>query len=241
MYFPRLSNPRSGEAVFAMPRVEQTSQKQVFPDINKKARQDKPKQVPTDIIIRSKMQNSEQIKSDKVVQDRDLAMHCHSSSKKKKQLRFGSVHIRYYGIVLSENPGSVTMGPSLELGWEYDACSPKTVDYFEEKRRRYYSKRNEMIITPNERWKLLERTGYTSEEIMRATFNINSVKKARWHTFVLKPHEERVQERIEAWVRSIGLGRRWKKSRDNAYLWQKASCATRESSQTGLLNLQPCV
>jgi hypothetical protein len=151
----------------------------------------------------------------------------HGASKKlpmeKKCISFGNVDLRLYPVVLSENPGSGGNGPSLELGWIYEPCGKlQSLDRYEQSHERRYQERDDMIIAPEERRKLLERIGYTNHQIMMGTIHVKCAKRDRWETIELTPRQERLQEEWEKLWRNAWIPRKLKQMNDKTHIWTKS-------------------
>lgn len=93
--------------------------------------------------------------------------------------RFGDITIRDYPITLGDNPGGKTVGPSLTIEWE--PCSSRTVKLsaYEKERRKELRRKDQLIIDPKQRQKLLRRCGFSTEEILQAKADVQIARKRR--------------------------------------------------------------
>jgi hypothetical protein len=94
---------------------------------------------------------------------------------KNKATRFDTIEIRYYPVVLSDNPAG-KYGPPIELGWEWEfttqqhdlaSCNENKLklDEYERERQR---KRNSLYLSQVEREAILREANYTEKELMEA-------------------------------------------------------------------------
>jgi hypothetical protein len=99
-----------------------------------------------------------------------------------KQIKFDTVEIREYPIVLSTNP-ACEYGPSIEIGWEYDTNADKaiTVSQYEKERigkrkREKPGRPSQLYLSQVRREAILKEAGYTEEEVKTA---VRGKRKAR--------------------------------------------------------------
>jgi len=127
-------------------------------------------------------------------------------------IKFDSVQVRYYPIVLSENPACHGPGPSIEIGWAYfehpSASNRKIlVDEYEKIREKDRKRWKQMRLSCQERYKLLTRMGYNNNEIMRAALNVRRIKQERVESMTITKSRERRQERFESMLRKVSRTR----------------------------------
>lgn len=108
-----------------------------------------------------------------------------SSSITSKRMRgftvgFKSVEIREYKRTLGDNP-SVSRGPAITLGWEYDFCDPVCINRYEEDRGKRRI-RHELLMPPFIRVRHLKESGYLLNEINEAVKDIEIAKIKRKET-----------------------------------------------------------
>lgn len=122
-----------------------------------------------------------------------------TSSSSDKKVAFDKIHIRQYERSLGDNP-SVSCGPALTLGWNYDpadsiSCS---LEEYETSREGYRRHKNEMVVPRPIREAILQKDcGYSRVEVARVVKEINMCKAKRRQTLTNLQHaklEERVEE-----------------------------------------------
>jgi len=88
-----------------------------------------------------------------------------------KQIKFNTVEIREYPIVLSNNP-ACEYGPSIEIGWEYTDTLFKVSQYEKERigkrRRERPGRQSQLYLSQVRREAILKEAGYTDEEVKTA-------------------------------------------------------------------------
>lgn len=99
---------------------------------------------------------------------------------KTNQIKFKTVEIREYDIILSNNP-ACEYGPSIEIGWEYTAANAIRVSQYEKERigKRRQEKRgrpSKLYLSQVRREAMLKEAGYTDKEIKTA---VKEKRKAR--------------------------------------------------------------
>uniref|UniRef100_A0A7S2PCG5 Uncharacterized protein n=1 Tax=Skeletonema marinoi TaxID=267567 RepID=A0A7S2PCG5_9STRA len=101
-----------------------------------------------------------------------------------KQIKFNTVEIREFPIVLSNNP-ACEYGPSIEIGWEYTdintADNAIRVSQYEKERfgKRRHEKKgrpSKLYLSQVRREAILKEAGYTDKEVKRA---VREKSKAR--------------------------------------------------------------
>ena len=145
----------------------------------------------------------------------------------RKRVRFSSVQIRRYQMVLGDNP-YCSIGPPVSLGWEYDTLPD--MDVLKYDRMRQSQRRtniNHLALSSNQRNDLLDRLGVSEEERRLVEKEVNRVQRHRAMDSVWKE----ITGPFEAVVDSARKMRRVFK-RQNARLDDDESCST-TSSQSG--------
>ena len=94
---------------------------------------------------------------------------------KTKMVQFDTVEIRYYAIVLSDNPGC-GFGPAIELGWDYEQTNKMKLNTWHLVRG---SKKRGLYLSPNKRTDMLLDANYTKDELKTAMFTKNKIIRAR--------------------------------------------------------------
>lgn len=107
----------------------------------------------------------------------------HSSSGGDSAVRFGTVEIRSYPVILGNNP-SPSAGPPVGIGWQHDpeATLKKDIDSYEESRASVGSRRSKaehLKIAASAREEMLLEAGYSREEIRLATLRAQKDKLRR--------------------------------------------------------------
>ena len=107
------------------------------------------------------------------------------SETNNKVTRFDTIEIRYYPVVLSNNPGG-KYGPPIELGWEYytteqhdiDSCNASkfNLDVYERDRR---PKRKNIYLSQVAREAMLRDAEYTEKELEEAMRRKNRARSSR--------------------------------------------------------------
>jgi hypothetical protein len=102
-----------------------------------------------------------------------------------KATRFDTIEIRYYPVVLSDNPAG-KYGPPIELGWEYytteqhdvDGCnaSKLNLDAYEMERR---PRRKKIYLSQVAREAMLRNANYTEKELQEAMRRKNRARSSR--------------------------------------------------------------
>lgn len=123
-----------------------------------------------------------------------------SSRSCKTSVIFTEVKVRRYDIVIGDNP-SVTMGPPLSIGWEFESESSFNIDEFEECRGVRRSSA-EMVMPRAVREELLLSNGFTKKEIMEVVKEVAKCKNNRQLT-VENMKFEPVELKIENCKRSL--------------------------------------
>lgn len=135
--------------------------------------------------------------------------------KTTKQIKFNTVEIREFPIVLSNNP-SCHYGPSIELGWEYIISSNSTdgaidISQYEmeregKRRREKAGRPSKLYLSQVRREEMLASAGYSTKEVKTA---VKDKKKARRQRSLSKFFRlrSRAQSHFEARRREKKLGR----------------------------------
>jgi hypothetical protein len=86
-----------------------------------------------------------------------------------KVTQFDTIEIRYYPVVLSDNPAG-EYGPPIELGWEYTTqhttSTAAKVDAYESERQ--HTRKNRLYLSQDAREALLRDANYSEKEMKEA-------------------------------------------------------------------------
>ena len=96
-----------------------------------------------------------------------------------RKVSFGSVHVRHYERIMSDNPSS-TNGPSVGIGWEFVKKRPKEIDEFEKTRKG--RRKSELMLSRAQREKIIKSLGYTDREIAAMVRESNKLRFQRRQT-----------------------------------------------------------
>jgi hypothetical protein len=136
--------------------------------------------------------------------DHDEKISLCNKIKKKRSVSFCEVQVRNYDRVLTVNP-SVTSGPAVGLGWNYDVNEDQhySIQKFEDSReltRRCSIK--ELALPRSYREELVRSLGYTQREIASSTRQIIRLKNQRKQT-IQNLHASSMEEFIEKATRKV--------------------------------------
>ena len=101
-----------------------------------------------------------------------------------KQVKFNTVEIREYDIILSNNP-ACEVGPSIEIGWDYTdvntadnaiRVSQYEKERFGKRRVEKHGRQSKLYLSQVRREAILKEAGYTDKEVKAA---IRDKQKAR--------------------------------------------------------------
>lgn len=115
-------------------------------------------------------------------------------------ISFGSVDVRYYERIASDNPSS-TSGPSIGIGWNFKGRGQLTVDEWEKERAS--QRRKVFQLSAEKRTKLLIAAGCTNKEIVDMIRIVNKSRSQRKST-IDNLHTQTVEEVVEQTTRSLG-------------------------------------
>jgi hypothetical protein len=119
------------------------------------------------------------------------------SSRNKNVVSFGSVTVRSYERIMSDNPSSAC-GPSIGIGWAFVQEESTTVDEWDNDRLEEAcmqmranpvlspkkQKRSNLLLSPKKRVDMLLRVGYSDKEITEMVRNINKTRIQRRNTVI---------------------------------------------------------
>ncbi|KAL7526014.1 hypothetical protein ACHAWF_001598 [Thalassiosira exigua] len=141
-----------------------------------------------------------------------------------KQTRFGTVEIRRYPIVLSDNPGG-KHGPPIELGWDYTedgnemsndrretAGGTMSVSFYEKGRQG--RRRSRLYLSHLQREEMLLQAEYTQRELDRATRRATTVRRKRCLSYMLSNPAQKVESNVRGDVAARKLRRAKENLRD---------------------------
>jgi hypothetical protein len=106
-------------------------------------------------------------------------------TKHDREVKFDSIEVRKYPIVLGDNP-SCTIGPPLTLDWEYEEEPAVDLDVYECERPRHRHLRY-LVVNYYRRHDILRNAGYSEAEIKQATQAVAKVQRQRNITLLLNP------------------------------------------------------
>jgi hypothetical protein len=107
--------------------------------------------------------------------------------RRRKRVTFTMVQIRRYPIILTDNPACPT-GPPLGLGWEYEVLPKMNIVDFESFRlrsRRFQT--SHLILSHYKRLEIVQRMGYSKEEIAQVEHEMATIQRHRKVTFSFSP------------------------------------------------------
>lgn len=124
----------------------------------------------------------------------------HGKSPDDFSVRFGTVVVREYPIILGDNPGA-SAGPPLSIDWQHNAEYTIDMDVFEEQRpeRREMA---ELRMPSDVRSSILHNAGYSRKEIVELLRPINISRRER-RTTANTLHLQPIQELLEKLLRKI--------------------------------------
>ena len=108
---------------------------------------------------------------------------CNSS---RSEVRFDSVQVRGYSIVLGDHP-SCSYGPPVSLDWGFDEYKPVAVDLYEDNRGPRRSMREMLMNYYHRKHILTVFGGYTEEDLKRATNVVKKTQRERYVTRAFLP------------------------------------------------------
>jgi len=101
-------------------------------------------------------------------------------------VRFSDVTVRKYPYVLGDNPGGKTNGPPVSIGWHHFSSRTLSVDEYEDSKKSRSSRqrsngrgRRPVCMSTGKRLKLLQRGGYSFEEILVASEAVRADRERR--------------------------------------------------------------
>ena len=98
-------------------------------------------------------------------------------SRQKRAVTFSSITLRTYDIILGDHP-NCKFGAPISIGWDYHECNVLPVDIYE-KCRGERKKMKKLYLNSGRRRKLLERAGFSIEEISDAINDVQIVQLYR--------------------------------------------------------------
>mmetsp|Transcript_16507 Transcript_16507/g.39517 ORF Transcript_16507/g.39517 Transcript_16507/m.39517 type:complete len:160 (+) Transcript_16507:304-783(+) len=123
----------------------------------------------------------------------------------KKTTHFDTVEIRYYPIVLSNNPDG-SYGPPIEFGWEY-STEHDTLKVSSYEQERKDTRKPRLYLSQNEREAMLRKANYTEKELKKAMRDKNSARRKRNRSNLLMNPVTKIQMSLQASVRTKKLNR----------------------------------
>mmetsp|Transcript_54631 Transcript_54631/g.132668 ORF Transcript_54631/g.132668 Transcript_54631/m.132668 type:complete len:196 (-) Transcript_54631:1612-2199(-) len=126
------------------------------------------------------------LKQDRVTGDDDAP----SIEKETKRINFGNLRIQKYPIILGDNP-SVSYGPPISIDFQWFQDVEQDIEEYESQRPRrkvtYYNQRRHhgpkwilLMISQVRREEMLERAGYSKEELRTTEREVARVKRRQW-------------------------------------------------------------
>lgn len=119
--------------------------------------------------------------------------------KPKRSVSFGVLEVREYDMILGDNP-SVSYGPPLQLGWNYNHLGSVSLDFYETNRHKRRTVRQMMMNYYYRKNALIHVWGYSEEEIKRVVKKINRDQMKRSLTNAFMP-TGKVEEVVQSAVR----------------------------------------
>jgi len=102
---------------------------------------------------------------------------------RSSKVKFTNIEMRYYPIILGDNPGGFLGGPPLSMSFEYSHRVVMAIEQYESKRKSERKFGNQLLTTPLFRKNLLIReAGYSEATINEAEKEIEKIKKKRKST-----------------------------------------------------------
>lgn len=123
-----------------------------------------------------------------------------SLNRRNRNVSFHMVDVREYKISISLNP-SCSEGPPIELGWEFHSLPSVSVDRFEQCRGPKRRLPEFVLSETSRRRMLLERGGYSRQELKEAVREVEHHKRQRILTYMMLPAralDEAAEEMFEA-------------------------------------------
>mmetsp|Transcript_36208 Transcript_36208/g.79256 ORF Transcript_36208/g.79256 Transcript_36208/m.79256 type:complete len:203 (-) Transcript_36208:4-612(-) len=111
--------------------------------------------------------------------------------KSKKSVRFDMIEIREYPYVLGDNP-SVSNGPPLSVGWQSQSQFFVNLEEYDDAKAEPRS-RTEMRFDGMLRVHILQRSGHTMSDIVKATAAVRRIQQQRQETIQSCTHVLRFQ------------------------------------------------
>lgn len=117
---------------------------------------------------------------------------------RRRIVSFGSVQIRHYERILSDNPAS-RKGPSIGIGWKYTEHEPIKVSKFEGLRKKQRCRRaSELVLSRKQRERLIYQLGYTERDMAIMVREINKCRYKRQQTVNnLSAQVQKMEEAVE--------------------------------------------
>jgi hypothetical protein len=104
------------------------------------------------------------------------------SSPNKKQVTFGMLTIQEYPIEMGDNP-ACSIGAPIQIGWKPQSTSTRNLDFYEYLRQpERRQSRKELMIPAHIRSHILFGAGYSAEEIVSTSLEMERIKKLRIET-----------------------------------------------------------
>ncbi|CAJ1950846.1 unnamed protein product [Cylindrotheca closterium] len=118
------------------------------------------------------------------------------------KVRFDSVEVREYPIILGDNP-SCRQGPPITIGWEPKSDVFTPVDEFEKLRsEERHSDPDEMFVSSFNRIDILKKLGFSRRDIKKASSKASKLRKKRDET---SQHEQKIEPLRQLKDRTVEL------------------------------------
>ncbi|KAL3915043.1 MAG: hypothetical protein SGARI_008280, partial [Bacillariaceae sp.] len=114
----------------------------------------------------------------------------------KKSVKFSTLSIREYPMVVGNNPG-VTKGVPLSLGWDYSKEYSLALDPYERARRDHRRNMQNLAMDSTRRDTILKTLGFSRQERMQGTKIANIIRRQRRETNArrnLDRHDEKMDK-----------------------------------------------
>ena len=138
----------------------------------------------------------------------------------KSRVSFGNVKVRTHESILVDNP-SCSGGPALGIGWRYDPNQVNLpLNHYELRQTKLYGpnkyKPDELVLQRTEREEMLQKLGYTDQDLARSVRKNVKVKKQRRQT-VDNLSAMWFEERVEAGTKVLGKFMKKRESSKHVY------------------------
>jgi len=100
-------------------------------------------------------------------------------NKEKHKVSFGGIEVRFFPMILGDNPGGSTSGPPVTIGWEPFSTASISIDKYES-RRKPRRKVEQLLLSPLHRQRMLTSVaGYTYEQVRESMREVKKIRRQR--------------------------------------------------------------